>query len=389
MSAALQSRMDRRSFLKLATMAGGGLVIGHYVRPDAAAETAKPDVEKVGDLFIPNVFIRIATDGTVTIFSARPEVGQGIKTSLPMVVAEELGADWKNVSVVSGQLDPAFGPQFAGGSMSTPMSYTEMRKMGATARTMLVEAAAQTWSVPASECQAEAGTVRHVPTGRTLKFGDLVAKASTLPVPAPEAVTLKDPKDFTLLGKAGRRRRQSQGGDRQAALRDRPEAARHGVRGLCEEPGLGGSRAGANLDQVKGLPGVRDAFIVDRTVPAGQITGLVPGVAIIADSTWSAFSARQQLKVTWEDGAFPNSSWDDFGRQARTLAAAGAEAPNVKEARRDGDVDQAFQGAAHVVEASYSYPFISHANLEPQNCLARGPRRPRGDLGPDAEPGRG
>ena len=370
MSTSLQSRMDRRSFLKLATMAGGGLVIGHYVRPDAAAEIAKPDVEKVGELFIPNVFIRIGTDGTVTIFSARPEVGQGIKTSLPMVVAEELGADWNNVSVVSGQLDPAFGPQFAGGSMSTPMSYTEMRKMGATARTMLVEAAAQTWSVPANECLAEAGTVRHIPTGRTLKFGALVAKASTLPVPAPETVTLKDPKDFTLLGK------RVGGVDNSKVVTGKPlfgiDQKRPGMvyAVYVKSPVWGARPLGANLDQVRALPGVRDAFIVDRTVPSGQITGLVPGVAIIADSTWSAFSARLQLKVTWEDGAFPNSSWDDFGRQARALAAAGAEAPNVKEARRDGDVDQAFQGAPHVVEASYSYPFISHANLEPQNCLA-------------------
>jgi isoquinoline 1-oxidoreductase beta subunit len=123
------------------------------------------------------------------------------------------------------------------------------------------------------------------------------------------------------------------------------------------------------LDHVKSLPGVRDAFLVDRTVPAGQVTGLVPGVAIVADSTWAAFSARSELQVTWEEGRLPNSSWDDFARQAGDLAKAPPGAPGVVEARKDGDVDRAFAGGARVVEASYSYPFISHTNLEPQNCL--------------------
>jgi len=370
MSAVLQTPLDRRSFLRIVAMAGGGLVLGHYVRPAGAAEPAAADVEKEGGLFIPNAFIRIAPDGTVTVFSARPEVGQGIKTSLPMVVAEELGADWRNVRVVSAQLDPVFGPQFAGGSMSTPMSYTLMRKMGATARTVLVEAAAQTWGVPASECVAADGAVRHAPTGRSIKFGELVAKASTLPVPPEDSVRLKDPKDFTLLGK------RIGGVDNPKVVTGQPlfgiDQSRPGmVYAVYEKSPVWGARPlSANVEQVKPLPGVRDAFIIDRTVPAGQLTGLVPGVAIVAESTWAAFSARKQLKVQWEDGRFPNSSWDDFARQARELAAAAPGAQNVREVRRDGDIDKAFAAAAHVVEAAYSYPFISHVNLEPQNCLA-------------------
>lgn len=370
MSAVLQTPLDRRSFLRIVAMAGGGLVLGHYVRPAGAAEPAAAGVEKEGGLFIPNAFIRIAPDGTVTVFSARPEVGQGIKTSLPMVVAEELGADWRNVRVVSAQLDPVFGPQFAGGSMSTPMSYTLMRKMGATARTVLVEAAAQTWGVPASECVAADGAVRHAPTGRSIKFGELVAKASTLPVPPEDSVRLKDPKDFTLLGK------RIGGVDNPKVVTGQPlfgiDQSRPGmVYAVYEKSPVWGARPlSANVEQVKPLPGVRDAFIIDRTVPAGQLTGLVPGVAIVAESTWAAFSARKQLKVQWEDGRFPNSSWDDFARQARELAAAAPGAQNVREVRRDGDIDKAFAAAAHVVEAAYSYPFISHVNLEPQNCLA-------------------
>ncbi len=370
MSATLQAEIDRRSFLKIVAMAGGGLVLGHYVVAAAGAEPALADSGRVSGEFIPNAFIRIAPDGSVTVFSARPEIGQGIKTSLPMVVAEELGADWRRVSVVSAPLDPAFGQQAAGGSTSTPNSYTAMRRMGATARTMLVEAAAQKWGVPADECTASDGMVRHGPTGRTLGFGDLVAKASTLPVPDKAAVRLKDPRDFSLLGtRVG-------GVDNPKVVTGQPlfgiDQRRPGmVFAVYEKAPVWGARPlSANLDHVKSLPGVRDAFIVDRTVPEGHLTGLVPGVAIVADSTWAAFSARKELQVQWDQGRFPNSSWDDFKRQARDLAAATAGSPAVVEARRDGDIDRAFAAAAHVVEAEYSYPFISHANLEPQNTLA-------------------
>jgi isoquinoline 1-oxidoreductase subunit beta len=369
MNAAPQASVGRRSFLKLAAMGGGGLVLGYYIRPSGMADIAKPDAERVDGVFIPNAFIRIAPDGGVTIYSARPEVGQGIKTSLPMVVAEELGADWKSVTVVTAPLDPAFGPQFAGGSLSTPMSYEAMRKIGAAARTMLVQAAAQTWGVPEGECAAQGGVVRHTPSGRTLRFGDLVARASTLAVPAEGSLRLKDPGDFTLLGtRVG-------GVDNPRVVTGQPlfgiDQKRPGMlHAVYEKSPVWGARPlAANLDLVRSLPGVRDAFIVDRTVPAGQITGLVPGVAIVADSTWAAFSARAQLQVTWEDGPMPDSSWDDFGRQAGELARAAPGSPGVAVARKDGDIDAAFAGAARVVEAAYSYPFLSHTNLEPQNCL--------------------
>ena len=367
MNSALQAPLDRRSFVKLAAIAGGGLILGYYAR---AAEIGKPGEEKVDGVFIPNAFIRIAPNGSVTVYSARPEIGQGIKTSLPMVVAEELGVDWKDVTVITAPVNSSFGNQSAGGSTSTPQSYTLMRKAGATARTMLTEAAAQTWGVPVGECAAGAGMVRHTPTGRTLSFGDLVAKASALPVPPADSVVLKDPKDFTLLGsRVG-------GVDNPMIVTGQPlfgiDQTRPGMVFAVYEkcPVWGSHPLSANLDEVKALPGVVDAFIMDRTVPADRVTGLVPGVAIVADSTWSAFSARRQLKVQWAEGRLPDSSWDDFASQAKAISASAPGAPNVTEVRRDGDVDQAFQGAAKVVEASYSYPFISHANLEPQNCLA-------------------
>jgi isoquinoline 1-oxidoreductase beta subunit len=202
-----------------------------------------------------------------------------------------------------------------------------------------------------------------------MKFGDLVAKASTLPVPAAESVALKDPRDFTLLGS------RIGGVDNLKVVTGQPlfgiDQKRPGmVFAVYEKGPVWGARPlSANLDHVKSLPGVRDAFIVDRTVPEGQLTGLVPGVAIVADSTWAAFSARTQLEVKWQEGGFQNSSWEDFSRQAQELAKAAPGSPNVAVARTDGDVDKAISGAARVVEAAYSYPFISHTNLEPQNCL--------------------
>ena len=361
--------LDRRSFLRMIGLAGGGLALSYYLRPAGAAEIVK-GAEAVDGLFIPNAFIQIAQSGAVTVYSARPEVGQGIKTSLPMIVAEELGADWKDVTVVTAHVDPAFGPQFAGGSLSTFQSYTPMRKIGAAARTMLIEAAAGAWGVPASECAADKGVVRHLPTGRTIKFGDLVARASALQAPSEASVQLKDPKDFTLLGsRVG-------GVDNPKIVTGQPlfgiDQTRPGtvyaVYHKC--PTWGASPLSANLEHVKSLPGVHDAFIMDRTVPEKSLTGLVPGVAIVADSTWAAFSARNELEVKWGPGPMPGSSWDGFRKEARALAATAPGSENVKEVRRDGDVEKAFAGAARVVEASYSYPFISHTNLEPQNCLA-------------------
>jgi isoquinoline 1-oxidoreductase subunit beta len=355
--------IDRRSFMRLAALAGGGFFLGLY-RSAEAAQAAPADV------LVPNAFVKIAADGTVTLYSARPEIGQGIKTSLPMVIAEELGADWSRVIVASAPLDPVFGGQSAGGSTSTPSSYHQLRQMGAMARTLLVEAAAQTWAVSASECTTAGSQVRHGPTGRTLGFGDLVARASTLPLPDPAKVKLKDPASFTLLGsRVG-------GVDNPLVVTGKPlfgidQVIPGMAYAIYEKAPVWGARPlSANLERVKQLPGVRDAFIIDRTVPEGRLTGLVPGVAVLAESTWAAFTARKALKVTWEEPAGAKANWEAFIQQADELSRQAPGSEHVKVTRKDGDIDAAFASAAHVLEASYSYPFISHATLEPQNCTA-------------------
>lgn len=364
MSAAPSAALTRRRFLQGALAAGGGLVLAYYVRSSGRAQVAH--AASLEDTFAPNDFIRVAPDGTVTIYSARPEVGQGIKTSLPMVVAEEMDADWHHVRVESVPLADIYGPQFAGGSMSTPMDYTRMRQLGAAARTMLIEAAAKTWGVPVSECYAENGYVRHRDTGRTLGFGALAAAAATLPPPALDQVVLKDPSQFRLLGSR-------QGGvDNPAIVTGRPlfgidqkqPGMLYAVYQKC--PVWAGRPVSANLDEIKALPGIRDAFIQPRTFPEGELTGLLPGVAIVGDSTWAVFSARQRLRVQWDEGPYAASSWTDFAQQAQAAARRGSG----RMVRQTGDVDGALAAGAKVVEAAYTYPFISHTNLEPQNCTA-------------------
>ncbi|MFZ4479785.1 MAG: molybdopterin cofactor-binding domain-containing protein [Rhodoferax sp.] len=355
--------MKRRAFLQHSA-SGAGLLLGYYLQPATAAEiVAKPAGADSAAGFRPNAFISISAIGVVTLVSKQPEIGQGIKTSLPMVIAEELEVDWKDVRIVQGDLDPAYGGQSAGGSTSTPNNYNNFLRLGATARSMLVQAAAQIWKVAPAECAAANSAVHHAASGRTLRYAQLVALAATLPVPAPESVKLKDPRDYRLLGtRIG-------GVDNLAVVTGKPlfgidvrlPGMLYAVYEKC--PAFGGKVVSANLAAVKALPGVRDAFVIEGT---NHLNGLMPGVAIIAESTWAAFSARRQLKVNWDEGQVANESWDGFAAQAKALS----QRPGAIELRRDGNPVVAFAAASKTVEAAYSYPFVSHASIEPQNCTA-------------------
>ncbi|HKB91133.1 MAG TPA: molybdopterin cofactor-binding domain-containing protein, partial [Opitutaceae bacterium] len=353
--------LSRRGFIRLAGLTTGGLMLGFYFKSTVGALAA----ESMGATseFTPNAFIRISPTGVVTLISKQPEIGQGIKTSLPMIIAEELEVNWKDVIVEQGDLNPIYGSQGAGGSTSTPTNYDNFHRLGATARVMLIEAAAQTWGVPAAECHAEAGSVVHKSSGKKLGYGALVSKASTLPVPDTKTVQPKDPKDYKLLGT------RVTGYDNAKVVTGQPLFGIDvKVPGMVyavyqKSPVFGCKVVNANLDEVKKLPGVKDAFVIEGTK---NLNGLMPGVAILADSTWAGISARKQLKVTWEESKFANDNWEGYVKQAQDLS----KKPGMVMLRKDGDVDAAFGSAAKVVEAVYSYPFISHFNLEPQNCTA-------------------
>jgi isoquinoline 1-oxidoreductase subunit beta len=358
--------LNRRAFLQISALASGGFTLGLYTRPWAAAQGPP----KSADLK-PQAFIQIAADGIVTIKARGPEIGQGIRTMLPMLIAEELDVDWKNVRVVQADLDEAlYGRQSAGGSMSTPMAWEPLRRVGAAGRQMLVTTAATNWGVPASECTTKAGCVLHAASGKSTGYGELAAKAAALPCPVLDQVKLKDPKDYSIIGKS------QPGVDTHAIVTGKPlfgidvalPGMLHAVIEKC--PVFGGKVKSANLDQVKQLPGVRHVLLIDGTLTLAPFTpgepGIEPGVAIVADTWWQAQKARKTLKVEWDCGPGQTQSSEAFQKQAEALLLA----PPVNTVRTYGDVDGALKGSAKVVEAVYTFPFLAHGTLEPMGTTA-------------------
>jgi len=352
-------RVSRRAFLKLAGFAGGGLVLAFYIdsHEQTNAATATQD-------FAPNAFLRISPDGSILIYSKGPEIGQGIKTAFPLIIAEELDAKWSDVHVEQAPINPAvYGRQGAGGSTSIPTNWDQLRQAGAVARAMLIGAAAKTWNVSADACRASASEVISS-DGRKLSYGALATAAAAMPVPDAKAVKLKERKDYALLGK------RYGGVDNTKVVTGQPlfgidTVLPNMVFAVYQKcPAFGGKVKSANLDEVRQLPGVKDVFVIEGT---GLATEVMPGVAIIADSTWSAFKAKQQLKVEWDESNASKDNWDTFVKQAAELS----KGPGKETVGNVGDVEQIFASSAHKkIEARYSYPFIAHATLEPQNCTA-------------------
>jgi isoquinoline 1-oxidoreductase beta subunit len=354
-------RLDRRQFLRVTAVAGGGMLLATYLEPFGAAQALAADPPAD---FTPNAFLRITPDGMVTITAQNPEIGQGVKTMLPMLIADELDVDWKNVRIEQGSLDTTnFRNQLAGGSTATPNHWMPMRRVGAAARVMLVTAAAQAWRVPASECETALEVVRHPTSNRRRSYGELVDQAAAIPAPDLETVALKEPKDYKIIGT------RVAGVDNRAIVTGRPlygiDFTVPGMLSAVFEkcPVFGGTVARANLDEVRAQPGVRHAFVVDGGT---ALNGLLGGVAIVADTWWAAQSARAKLHVTWTEGATAEQSSAGFAAKAAELS----KQPAQRRLRGDGDVDAALESAARVVEAEYVYPFLAHAPLEPQNCTA-------------------
>ena len=353
--------LSRRTFLRASLAIGGGLAL-EAALPGGASAAA-------GDASGVTAYVRIAADGVVTILSKNPEIGQGIRTMLPMVIAEELDVAWKDVRIEQAPLNEAvFGRQHAGGSNSTPTNYDPLRRVGAAGRQMLVAAAAQGWNVPPEDCETDAGVVHHRKSGRAMTYGALAAKAAEQPVPDLATVKLKDPKTFKIIGQPvpGVENAKIVTGQPIFSIDVTLPGMLHAVFEKC--PVFGGKVTSANIDVIKALPGIHDAFIIraSEANPSRDPEGLVDGVAIVARSWWTANKAREKLEIVWDEGPNATHSSEGFAAQAASFMA---RAP-ASFLRRDGDAASALKSAAKVVEASYAYPFLSHIVLEPQNCTA-------------------
>lgn len=373
-----QIQLDRRSFLRVSSLAGGGIMLGLATLPEAIAQGPGGAKGPAANTTNPNNFIKIAADGTITIIAKNPDVGQGMRTALPMLIAEELDADWSTVKVEMTDLDGTkYAGQIAGGSTATPTNFLPMRQVGALGRQLIVTAAAQTWNVPEAQITTELGKVYHRASNRSGSYGEFAAKAATLPLPAVADVKLKDAANYKIIGQRLTPK------ELPAILQGKPifgidQKLPGMLHAVYEKGPTFWAKVGThNLDAIKAMPGVKHAFVVDR--PAYPTTiingdpGLEPGIAIVADYWFQANNARKALKVTWnEDTRFSGVGHTSTTYATNAAAMVKEEAHDVT--RNDGDVVKSLAelpaGGGKVISANYSYPMISHAPLEPQNCTA-------------------
>lgn len=364
------TNMNRRKLFKVSAIAGGGLMLELNLAK-AIADDGKPIVSD-SDL---NFYVQIASDGQITIYAQNPEMGQGIKTTLPMIIAEEMGAKWDDVVVVQAPVDSTkFGMQGSGGSMSVPRNFDAMRKLGASAREMLIGAASLLLEVERQELNAANSEVVHT-SGRSMTFGQLASVAAQQPVPDPEALSFKDPRSYTILGTsvAGVDNLVVATGLSKFGIDVDVPGMKYASYTRC--PRRGGKAISFNAREIKRLPGVTDAFILEPDARAGKsavpfldgMAVLRGGVAIVGDNTWSVFNAKSKLKVKWDDKTASADTWTEMVTQAKQVAAKGdgevrLEGPGVAAALGDSK--------NRVQESFYEFPYVAHICMEPMNCTA-------------------
>jgi isoquinoline 1-oxidoreductase subunit beta len=347
---AVTTSIDRRGFLKTSLAGATGLIVGFYLpgRREVLAAGVEPTVL--------NAFINVSPDDKVTILISKSEMGQGVVTSLSMLAAEELECDWKKIRTefapaAKVYFDPVFGMQGTGGSQSIHSGWVPMRTAGATAREMLIAAAAQKWGVDAADCHAENGAVVHTATKRRLTYGSLAEAAGQLTPPT--NVKLKDPSEFKVIGKPIKRLDTPDKvcGKAMFGIDARRPGMLHASVLRC--PVFGGKVASFDATKAKAMPGVKDVIQIST------------GIAVVADNTWTAFQGRKALDVTWDEGPNAGASnasiFKTFEEKAQT--------PGVV-SRKEGDAASAMSSAAQKVEAVYRAPYQAHATMEPMNCVA-------------------
>lgn len=363
------SNLSRRGFLKGASATGVLVLAATWGLPDAFAEEKKYGAEGMphGAVDDPKVYVSIAADGSVTVICNRSEMGQGVRTSLSMVVADEMEADWARVKVQQAPADEArFGNQDTDGSRSMRHWYEPMRRCGAAARTMLEQAAAAQWKVPVGECHAQLHKVLHQPSGRELSYGELAAAASALPVPSRDSLRLKQPSEFRYIGKEA-----SRAIDGADIVNGRAvfgadvhlDGMLYAV--IARPPVYGGKVKSVDSSAALKVPGVVKVVQIEgRPLPSEfQPLG---GVAVVAKNTWAAIKGREALKIQWDDG--PNAAYDSIAYRKELEAAA---LKPGKVVRSSGDLDDALAKADSTLEASYYLPHLSQSPMEPMVAVAR------------------
>ena len=340
--------LNRRDFIKVTGAAGAGLVMGVYLPSLKRFEAPAPDQ---AGLFAPNMWLRINPSGDITVAVAKSEMGQGVLTSLPMIVAEELDADWNRITFEHPVADRKYGSMGTGGSASVRSSWDNLRNAGAAARLMLIAAAAQTWGVDPSSCTTVAGVVHHSASGRSLQYGELAVKAAAMNVP--DKVTLKDPKNFRIIGKRTLRLDAPSKVDGSALFGIDTRVPGMLYATVVHSPVFGGKVRSFDAAKAQAIAGVR------------KVVRIETGVAVIADSTWAAFQGRDALSVSWDEG-------DNGKITSATIHASLVEASSRSGAvaEKTGDARAAFASAEKKIEAVYEAPFLAHATMEPMNCTA-------------------
>ena len=359
--------IDRRTVLKASLLAGGGLALEILIPvPVSATDPTRAEKGDSAPVAKLSAFISVAPDGTVTIVSKNPEIGQGVKTSLPMMVADELDCDWQQVRIVQGDFDPKrYGDQSAGGSSATPDNWLPMRRAGAAARTMLIQAAALKWRVPAAELTTSKGRIQQRGSSRSIGYGKVASLAATLTPPDLKGIRLKAPREFTIIGQP------TVGVDSPKIASGAPAFG-----GDVRLPGMlyaayqvapanGGRLVKADIDAARRAPGVRQVVPIRGNGDPDR--GLVDGVAIVASNWWLANQARSKLVIEWDVSAAKGHSTKEYQTKADAALAAGSG----KLLRLDGNPAAKIAAAAQRITARYEYPFIAHATMEPQNCTAR------------------
>lgn len=385
--ALVKTSMGRRMFIQSSALAGGGLVLGFNLLTSCKREPEVVGLQMPEEWYEINAYLKIGDNGVVTIMSPNPEIGQNVKTSMPMIVAEELGVDWGNVIVEQAPLKTeSFTWQVAGGSRSIANGWEPLRMAGATARMMLIEAAAQSWEVPAAEITTDAGMIRHEGSGKSAGYGEMASAASKIPVP--EEVKLKEPKEYKIIGTSRKNV------DGKNIVTGKPlyglDYHQDGmlIAMPVHPPAFGMKLKSFDAAEAKVMPGIKDVFtlkLYNEDFPRGAFDHSVFDelVIVLGNTTWEVMQAKKALKIEWEEAQDSSINMVFFGSPTTVNHPAGLESTQGqneqmarlnsgpgKVVRKDGNPEVAFRNAAKVIERTYSCPFLAHNTLEPMNFFA-------------------